>query len=763
MKFTQPKFTHRATSIALLFALCFGLIPTPQTQAYTSHSCTSHGGGTQIQLNDRNIAKYSTLSENKLYYLGEDITADLLVTGSAVSLCLNGFTLTGTGKGPALTIQSGALLTLYDKSSNTGCITGGCSTTTNGHANGGGVYVGGGRFQMEGGNIQGNTATQGGGVYLDSGSSFTMTGGAKVSNNTATIQGGGIMSNASTITIQGASSVTGNTAFTGGGIYASGSNLTLSSNSTISQNTSQIDGGGILASGSTLTLQGTITSNSAGNNGGGLYLSSASILDLSSGSVSVNTATGEGGGIYLASHNCQVNLSGIPKITNNKGKNLTDNLSIQTSGSNVSTVSQTSSLASGASIGLNLRESGAFLPGLVVHGSGNINSNNYSSDSNLYLCQVETDKNLYLVTELTPEVFYTVSFHTQSYAIAPYTQVPANTTISAPTSPTRVGYLFAGWYTTSAYTTPWNFQTDLVNKDMTLYAKWDEIPKVEEEEKEDPLPEPEDSTSTTPDVTTPTIPGQPEEESPQENPDSTPEDQTSPEETPSEDSVIPPVIPEENQEEDQTLEDPEEETPEEETPEPEKEPYIPTPEQPFEDVEPDDWYYESVGNVNDQGYMSGTSSTTFSPDTNTTRAMIAVILYNIQGSPNVQPTDQFPDVATTDYFAQAVAWSVQEEVFAGYSEGVFRPHENISRQHLALVMYQYAQRENPSQLVLFPDLSSYVDLSSIHGYAYQGVIWAISQGILTGRSATTLNPQGEATRGEVAVMVDQFAITDPVI
>lgn len=755
MKLPGKKFLSMFLSASM--ALTF--LPVPETQAFSGHRCTNCSLGSSYSFSNQDFLNGHSLGYGKSYYLAEDIqlTESLIIDAKTqqTKLCLNGYTLTGSGSHPVITVQSGTFY-LYDYSGNgnyQGKITGGGNVRQ-----GGGVLLQQNTSMvMDGGTISGNYATNGGGVYVGSGASFQMKDGATIQENTATL---------------------------GGGIATISGNISVDGTSYIRNNTATDQGGGIYLDASTLSLKGSVTGNSAQQEGGGIFINALATATLDGATITNNTANLEGGGIYHSTLNSTINLAGNIKIYSNSGsKNaVTDNLSIQKAGNYQSKVYVTGPLGSSANISLHIRENGSFLPGLAVTGSGNgfLNSTKFTSDSSLYLCELQQDGNLYLVTEKTPLDYFTVTFNsTGGSAISPYTQVLENTTIASPKNPSRTDYEFIGWYTTPSLTTPWNFSSDIVTGDMTLYAKWEEIPQEEEEEEEE---EEEDITppSTTPPnpVIPPVTPPEEEEEELEPETEENTEEESDPSDDDSGTESEPDTeegVPEEEKEEPQEDLEPkpeenlEQEEPETEEPPVEEEeedpviPYVPTPEQPFEDVSPEDWYYGSVGNVTDQGYMSGTSSTTFSPDTNTTRGMIAVILYNIDGSPLSGTTTQFPDVSSQDYFAHAVTWAVANEVFAGYSDGYFRPHEKITREHLSLVIYQYAQTQKSSQLVYPADLSVYSDYKNINGYAFQGVQWAVSKGILSGRTTTTLNPQGDATRAEVAVMVDQFAITNPVI
>lgn len=110
---------------------------------------------------------------------------------------------------------------------------------------------------------------------------------------------------------------------------------------------------------------------------------------------------------------------------------------------------------------------------------------------------------------------------------------------------------------------------------------------------------------------------------------------------------------------------------------------------PFTDVESNDWFYDEVLYVNDEGLMTGTSTTTFSPADNTTRGMIVTILHRLTGTPEAADST-FQDVADDQYYADAVDWAAEKGVVTGYDANTFGPMDPITREQLATILYRYA-------------------------------------------------------------------------
>lgn len=153
----------------------------------------------------------------------------------------------------------------------------------------------------------------------------------------------------------------------------------------------------------------------------------------------------------------------------------------------------------------------------------------------------------------------------------------------------------------------------------------------------------------------------------------------------------------------------------------------------------------------EKALMEGTSSTTFSPNVDTTRAMIATLLWRMEGSP--APTDgtDFPDVRDDQWYTDAVRWATSAGVVKGYDNGSFGPGDTITREQLALILYRYAEANEAKG-----DLTAFIDGDSVSDWAVEAMGWAVGQGIMTGKSGKRLDPQGTATRAEVAAVLQRF-------
>ena len=179
---------------------------------------------------------------------------------------------------------------------------------------------------------------------------------------------------------------------------------------------------------------------------------------------------------------------------------------------------------------------------------------------------------------------------------------------------------------------------------------------------------------------------------------------------------------------------------------------------PFTDVHPDDWFYNDVMFVYQNGLMAGTSDTTFSPNAPITRAQVAVIFYRMAGSPAVTGDSPFTDVKNgpgTAWYYNAVLWAQQNGIVSGYGDGTFHPGTNITREQLAVIFYNYAKLKG-YDVSAVNDLSGFTDAGDVSDWALPAMRWAVGSGIMGGYGDGILGPQGTATRAQVAAMLRRF-------
>lgn len=175
----------------------------------------------------------------------------------------------------------------------------------------------------------------------------------------------------------------------------------------------------------------------------------------------------------------------------------------------------------------------------------------------------------------------------------------------------------------------------------------------------------------------------------------------------------------------------------------------------FDDVAAEAWYAPAVDYVKYGRLMYGTGSNLFQPDAQMTRAMLAQVLYELEGAPSVKGLScPFTDVGNS-WYTDAVIWAYNAGVVAGVSATQFAPNEVLTREQMVTMLYGYAGRE---ETLSGSDgaLASYQDQASVSGWARAAMAWAVSSGVISGTSATTLSPQKIGTRAEVATVLMQF-------
>ncbi len=175
----------------------------------------------------------------------------------------------------------------------------------------------------------------------------------------------------------------------------------------------------------------------------------------------------------------------------------------------------------------------------------------------------------------------------------------------------------------------------------------------------------------------------------------------------------------------------------------------------FSDVKPGDWFSAAVADVVGKGLMNGTSETTFNPQGKTTRAMLVTILYRLAGQPKVNVATSFNDVAADSWYGTAVAWAADKQIVMGYADGTFKPDLDLTREQLVTMIYRFAKSAG-QDVSARADITKYSDGKQVSSYAFEAMQWAVAKGVISGTSATTLAPQGSATRAQMATIFMRF-------
>ena len=181
-------------------------------------------------------------------------------------------------------------------------------------------------------------------------------------------------------------------------------------------------------------------------------------------------------------------------------------------------------------------------------------------------------------------------------------------------------------------------------------------------------------------------------------------------------------------------------------------------ENPFTDVSESDWFFNDVKFVYQNGLMNGTSATTFSPEGTTSRGMIVTILWRMAGSPDMEDKIwgyPFADVDATAYYGTAVYWARLNGIAGGYDDATFGPNDPITREQMAAILYRYAQYKG-YDVSAKADLNKFTDADEISNYALEALQWANAEGLINGKGDGVLDPKGQATRAEAAVILTRF-------
>ena len=172
---------------------------------------------------------------------------------------------------------------------------------------------------------------------------------------------------------------------------------------------------------------------------------------------------------------------------------------------------------------------------------------------------------------------------------------------------------------------------------------------------------------------------------------------------------------------------------------------------PFTDVKEEDWFYGAVVYAYQNGILTGTGETTFSPNGPMTRSMLVTALWRLEGEPEASGASGFPDVKPDAWYAEAVDWASQTGLVSGTGAG-FDPEGSVTREQIASILYRYAKLKgwDVSKTASLQDFADGADTSA---WATRAMEWAYAEKLITGKDGNRLDPQGQATRAEVAAIL----------
>ena len=177
---------------------------------------------------------------------------------------------------------------------------------------------------------------------------------------------------------------------------------------------------------------------------------------------------------------------------------------------------------------------------------------------------------------------------------------------------------------------------------------------------------------------------------------------------------------------------------------------------PFSDVKENDWFYATVKYAGENGIMNGVSETEFAPNQTLTRAMLVTILYRVEGSPRLNSDSKFADVGSSEWYSAPVIWAAENGIVNGITETEFAPNNAITREQIAAIMYRYAGVKGYDVTQGGMAVREFEDYETISSWAREAMQWAVNTKLISGKTATTVNPLDAATRAESATIIMRF-------
>ncbi len=172
----------------------------------------------------------------------------------------------------------------------------------------------------------------------------------------------------------------------------------------------------------------------------------------------------------------------------------------------------------------------------------------------------------------------------------------------------------------------------------------------------------------------------------------------------------------------------------------------------FPDVADADWYAQAVSYAQVKGWMNGVDDGNFHPHDTMTRGMLAAVLHRAAGSPHSVAGLYFEDILAGTWYADAVVWCGDVGIATGTDSLHFSPDVPVTREQVAVMLWRLAGWP------LTDHASAFIDGAQISDWARAGVDWACQAGIVTGKSDGAFDPQGLATRAEVAQMLMRYGL-----
>lgn len=176
----------------------------------------------------------------------------------------------------------------------------------------------------------------------------------------------------------------------------------------------------------------------------------------------------------------------------------------------------------------------------------------------------------------------------------------------------------------------------------------------------------------------------------------------------------------------------------------------------FSDVSGSEWYSDAVTFTSSHELFNGTGDTTFSPEDDMSRAMLATVLWRLESEAEAgQGAVDFSDAVSGSWYADGVAWASAEGIVQGTGGNNFSPDNSITREELATMLYRYAVNRG-LDTGKRANLSGYTDRSNVSSWAGDAMQWAVAVGLIQGKGNGVLDAGGTATRAEVAIILQRL-------
>lgn len=180
---------------------------------------------------------------------------------------------------------------------------------------------------------------------------------------------------------------------------------------------------------------------------------------------------------------------------------------------------------------------------------------------------------------------------------------------------------------------------------------------------------------------------------------------------------------------------------------------------PFRDVTESDWFYDDVRFANQNGLFNGVEKDLFAPEEPMTRGMLVTVLWRLNGETAPKTATTFTDVDANAYYADAVAWAAESGVVNGIGGNKFDPEGNVTREQIAAILFRYAAFKGVDTAAR-ANLATFPDAEKTSAYAHDALSWAVAAELVKGTkegSTIYLDPQGSATRAQVAAILSRYA------